>query len=166
MFKQSQLEVFVSYIRRYVLTKDGVEPSFKNMCKVFVSYIRRYVLTDKTNISISMLAMMFSSPIFGDMFLLKICPIIYQGVKRFSSPIFGDMFLLQMKKQSTLSSFQFSSPIFGDMFLLFEKRSISVNSRYSFRLLYSEICSYQQWKTQSMQNVVCCFRLLYSEICY
>ena len=38
----------------------------------------------------------FSSPIFGDMFLLKIKDVEYNPNKviEFSSPIFGDMFLL------------------------------------------------------------------------
>ena len=41
----------------------------------------------------------FSSPIFGDMFLLqKIYHAIHGGSLKFSSPIFGDMFLLHSTK--------------------------------------------------------------------
>ena len=88
-------EVFVSYIRRYVLTGGGVEPvqgkslfsspifgdmflldklSLSLSCndKVFVSYIRRYVLTWKLDIDGLCGAIAFSSPIFGDMFLLVV----------------------------------------------------------------------------------------------
>ena len=36
----------------------------------------------------------FSSPIFGDMFLLQNWDTIHELQKVFSSPIFGDMFLL------------------------------------------------------------------------
>ena len=38
-------QVFVSYIRRYVLTKKQRCNSTSNSTSVFVSYIRRYVLT-------------------------------------------------------------------------------------------------------------------------
>ena len=61
--------------------------------------------------------LMFSSPIFGDMFLLYLsCFGCLLGLQ-FSSPIFGDMFLL-LKTMKAIDDFEFSSPIFGDMFLL------------------------------------------------
>ena len=113
----SGLLVFVSYIRRYVLTDDDfatfeVETCFRllysEICSyyersssgtrlswVFVSYIRRYVLTDDAVETI-----VFINPM------------------------------------------EFSSPIFGDMFLLNEKKYSFISSSMCFRLLYSEICSY------------------------
>ena len=43
-----------------------------NNSRVFVSYIRRYVLTNEfDNILVAFSGGKFSSPIFGDMFLLK-----------------------------------------------------------------------------------------------
>ena len=62
----------------------------------------------------------FSSPIFGDMFLLdEIQNKSEIDSDQFSSPIFGDMFLLdEIQNKSEIDSDQFSSPIFGDMFLL------------------------------------------------
>ena len=90
-----------------------------NNSRVFVSYIRRYVLTNEfDNILVAFSGGKFSSPIFEDMFLLaklkgaiemsksfrllysEICSYYNQGTrttkfnKMFSSPIFGDMFLL------------------------------------------------------------------------
>ena len=60
----------------------------------------------------------------------------------FSSPIFGDMFLLQ---NGTFFDWgdedEFSSPIFGGMFLLNYLIILSLIMK-RFRLLYSEICSY------------------------
>ena len=41
---RKKLQVFVSYIRRYVLTKVSTSKVVKSSV-VFVSYIRRYVLT-------------------------------------------------------------------------------------------------------------------------
>ena len=87
---------------------------------------------------------MFSSPIFGDIFLLKwfdevdkmekfsfrllyseICSYstveleIADNRKMFSSPLFGDMFLLQtILDLNQVMGYEFSSPLFGDMFLL------------------------------------------------
>ena len=63
--------VFVSYIRRYVLTKVEWGESRSDVDSVFVSYIRRYVLTKAEVIHQGDVFEMFSSPIFGDMFLLK-----------------------------------------------------------------------------------------------
>ena len=61
----------------------------------------------------------FSSPIFGDMFLLKLV-LLKLNIKSdsFSSPIFGDMFLLKLDFELDEEKLMFSSPIFGDMFLL------------------------------------------------
>ena len=86
--------------------------------KVFVSYIRRYVLTAWYVESITPDKTRFSSPIFGDMFLLL--NLINQSfpLSSFSSPIFGDMFLLVEHGSFKTKLLLFSSPIFGDMFLL------------------------------------------------
>ena len=111
---------------------------------------------------------LFSSPIFGDMFLLQVIHEYLKYLVAFSSPIFGDMFLLKVSKLTTPNRWKvfvsyirryvltpnamfnvdglplkFSSPIFGDMFLLLQ---LLVWFWYElcFRLLYSEICSYLQ----------------------
>ena len=88
--------------------------------KVFVSYIRRYVLTMNFQNKCYALRIVFSSPIFGDMFLLAMNQTHTDVTEElFSSPIFGDMFLLQglqINHEDTVG--MFSSPIFGDMFLL------------------------------------------------
>ena len=85
-------------------------------------------------------------------------------VATFSSPIFGDMFLLRKSSWLGRLRWRFSSPIFGDMFLLLSEDDTDVLNSSGFRLLYSEICSY--WK---FDVIYCCtykgFRLLYSEIC-
>ena len=62
-------EVFVSYIRRYVLTFYRTF-NLDMGRSVFVSYIRRYVLTRLSVIGDKVIDTEFSSPIFGDMFLL------------------------------------------------------------------------------------------------
>ncbi len=87
---------------------------------VFVSYIRRYVLTKMFNPrGLLFSKFRFSSPIFGDMFLLSTLHNYKRGSEpSFSSPIFGDMFLLGHIWLNQLTIFVFSSPIFGDMFLL------------------------------------------------
>ena len=64
------------------------------MVTVFVSYIRRYVLTTACLVYIVVFVGVFSSPIFGDMFLLELNFKMKIGKIVFSSPIFGDMFLL------------------------------------------------------------------------
>ena len=133
----------------------------------------------------------FSSPIFGDMFLLQNGTFFDWGDEdEFSSPIFGGMFLLNyliilsliMKRFrllyseicSYLLTFEqifdeqakvFSSPIFGDMFLLLTQACLICNKIYSFRLLYSEICSYSQERVTRFTSIEHCFCLLYSEIC-
>ena len=85
---------------------------------VFVSYIRRYVLTSDLGFN--------------------------QGQinASFSSPIFGDMFLLELDEDKLIKKYKFSSPIFGDMFLLLILQLANLYLLCSFRLLYSEICSY------------------------
>ena len=60
----------------------------------------------------------FSSPIFGDMFLLSQLKQPIKDANKFSSPIFGDMFLLKEVLDYEYRKIWFSSPIFGDMFLL------------------------------------------------
>ena len=83
----------------------------------------------------------------------------------FSSPIFGDMFLLQ---NGTFFDWgdedEFSSPIFGGMFLLNYLIILSLIMK-RFRLLYSEICSYSQARVTRFTSIEHCFCLLYSEIC-
>ena len=89
------------------------------------------------------LKILFSSPIFGDMFLLETGKSNPRPLMMFSSPIFGDMFLLEttiqhadghvtivfvsyirryvltiVKSDDNGNVGVFSSPIFGDMFLL------------------------------------------------
>ena len=90
------------------------------MFGVFVSYIRRYVLTSFLRVY-AVYTIKFSSPIFGDMFLLAQALAKLKEEWQFSSPIFGDMFLLKDDNGNSVVSgrdLQFSSPIFGDMFLL------------------------------------------------
>ena len=41
-----------------------------------------------------------------------------ENFNRFSSPIFGDMFLLVEDLEKYFDDILFSSPLFGDMFLL------------------------------------------------
>ena len=53
------------------------------------------------------------------------------------------MFLLGYVHTLLGYSWAFSSPIFGDMFLLALVESNHYYSNHSFRLLYSEICSYK-----------------------
>ena len=50
--------VFVSYIRRYVLT-SGSRNTIKTEERVFVSYIRRYVLTGRKNKFMEVVKMSF-----------------------------------------------------------------------------------------------------------
>ena len=107
---------------------------------------------------------MFSSPIFGDMFLLdklfkgmntfrsfrllysEICSYSSCGLfhlrssSRFSSPIFGDMFLLLKVLETDKDDLQFSSPIFGDMFLLL--RTLCLHITRNKRVFVSYIRRY------------------------
>ena len=135
--------VFVSYIRRYVLTdelltSDCLVESFRllysEICSywnqfrstlqimgnVFVSYIRRYVLTlNESYHARQAKRKLFSSPIFGDMFLL--CKRWYYWI--FQLHVFVSYIrryvLTCMKIYATCGMLtKFSSPIFGDMFLL------------------------------------------------
>ena len=113
--------VFVSYIRRYVLTKTQAKGNYQQNNYVFVSYIRRYVLTrlDKNELFEKMDE--FSSPIFGDMFLLQRSLIIeYDSCFRL---LYSEIcsYWLEIVVTGSYSHSRFSSPIFGDMFLLTKK---------------------------------------------
>lgn len=70
----------------------------------------------------------FSSPTFGDMFLLdfEIEKEAYEI--SFSSPLFGDMFLLKVNAKELVRSYKFSSPIFGDMFLLLFDQLVDIST--------------------------------------
>ena len=71
--------------------------------------------------------LLFSSPLFGDMFLLPGMVEPIENGERFSSPLFGDMFLLQKAVMHTKWT-QFSSPLFGDMFLLLFNQLVNIST--------------------------------------
>ncbi len=135
--------------------------------KVFVSYIRRYVLTAWYVESITPDKTRFSSPIFGDMFLLitwEWCTfyttrVFVSYIRRYVLTKFQRKTWINESKMVFVSYIRryvltfhelfnlaqkvmFSSPIFGDMFLLSHSLTESKSLKTSFRLLYSEICSY------------------------
>ena len=110
--------------------------------KVFVSYIRRYVLTPFEESYRTRMAK-FSSPIFGDMFLLRynawlecssskrfrllyseICSYwaFYHNLIKIQSSVFVSYirrYVLTFQNLiKVFAALWFSSPIFGDMFLL------------------------------------------------
>ena len=93
--KITRNNVFVSYIRRYVLTK-GIEIESVPTDFVFVSYIRRYVLTKYMRLTLLELRLVFVSYIRRYVLTTK-GGVNYESKKLFSSPIFGDMFLLDNK---------------------------------------------------------------------
>ena len=55
------ISVFVSYIRRYVLTFNMKNNNIKKTLSVFVSYIRRYVLTNQMLLIVSTRSSVFVS---------------------------------------------------------------------------------------------------------
>ena len=117
-FVQIMEKVFVSFIQRYVLTRLGQRKCTRNV-RVFVSFIRRYVLTPNADPTKKRSLIVFSSPLFGDMFLLPRYERFRWGNGNlFSSPLFGDMFLLDNEWVEIPLWLEFSSPLFGDMFLL------------------------------------------------
>ena len=90
-----------------------------DLVNVFVSYIRRYVLTPKIDYDRTAENVVFSSPIFGDMFLLiKMTEKRYFWIKVFVSYIRRYVLTNTTTSKKVTSMIVFSSPIFGDMFLL------------------------------------------------
>ena len=98
-----------------------------SMYQVFVSYIRRYVLTSISS-SLLLSKFMFSSPIFGDMFLLR----EYRQTNHWSVCVFVSYIrryvLTDAKNDIQPSKKQFSSPIFGDMFLLLFDQLVDIST--------------------------------------
>ena len=110
-------EVFVSYIRRYVLTGGGVEP-----------------VQGKS---------LFSSPIFGDMFLLdKLSLSLSCNDKVFVSYIRRYVLTTQYRNNLIGRGLGFRL-LYSEICSYYKNGRAYASIAYTrFRLLYSEICSY------------------------